>query len=52
MYNNVKSCVIVRGFNSEYFKSSLGLIQGEVLSPIFFSLYVNDLSVLTACHVN
>ena len=42
MYSNVKSCVTVRGFNSEYFKSSLGLMQREVLSPIFFSLYVND----------
>ena len=42
MYSNVKSCVTVRGFNSEYFKSSLGLMQGEVLSPILFSLYVND----------
>ena len=42
MYSNVKSCVTVRGFNSEYFKSSLGLMQGEVLSPILFSLYVHD----------
>ena len=42
VYSNVKPCVTVRGFNSDFFKSSLGLMQGEVLSPIFFSLYVND----------
>ena len=56
MYSNVKSCVTVRGFNSEYSKSSLGLMQGEVLSPILFSLYVNDfenfLSLLIAYHMN
>ena len=42
MYSNVKPRVTVRGFNSEFFKSSLGLMQGEVLSPILISLYVND----------
>ena len=42
MYSNVKSCVTVRGYNSEYFRSMLGLMQGEVLSPILFSFYVND----------
>ena len=42
MYSNVKSCVTVRGYISEYFRSMLGLMQGEVLSPILFSFYVND----------
>ena len=41
MYSNVKSCVTVRGYNSEYFRSILGLMQ-EVLSAILFSFYVND----------
>jgi hypothetical protein len=40
MYSNVTTCVQVDGFN--YFTNELGLIQGEVLSPILFSLYVND----------
>lgn len=42
MYTNVSTCVCVDGFNSEYFSNELGLMQGEVLSPILFSLYVND----------
>ena len=42
MYTNVKACVRVDGFYSEQFKCSTGLMQGEVLSPILFSLYVND----------
>jgi hypothetical protein len=40
MYSNVTTCVQVDGFN--YFTNELSLIQGEVLSPILFSLYVND----------
>ncbi|XP_063420573.1 uncharacterized protein LOC134705786 [Mytilus trossulus] len=42
MYSNVTSCVSVDGFNSDYFTNEVGLMQGEVLSPIFFSMYVND----------
>ena len=42
MYSTVKVCVKVDGFYSEQFTSSVGLMQGEVLSPILFSLYVND----------
>ena len=42
MYTNVSTCVRVDGFNSEYFTNELGLMQREVLSPLLFSLYVND----------
>ena len=42
MYSNVTTCVQVDGFNSDYFTNALGLMQAEVLSPILFSLYVND----------
>ena len=40
MCNNVKSCV--RGCNSlfEYFNCAVGLKQGEVMSPILFSLFI------------
>jgi exonuclease III len=42
MYENVKSSVCIDGFQSDYFVNRLGLMQGEVLSPILFSMYVND----------
>lgn len=42
MYTNVKSCVKHNGEISLYFNSYPGLMQGEVLSPVLFSLYVND----------
>ena len=42
MYSNVRSKVAVNGFESEYFSNVQGLMQGEVLSPILFSLYMND----------
>jgi hypothetical protein len=30
---------------SDLFRSNVGLLQGELLSPIFFSLYVNYFEV-------
>ena len=43
IYANVKSYVKVNGRLSKSFGCSLGLRQGCVLSPILFSLFVNDL---------
>jgi hypothetical protein len=42
LYSNVKSCVTVNGFTSEYVANTIGLMQGKVLSPILFSMYVYD----------
>jgi hypothetical protein len=42
LYSNIRACVTVKGFRSEYFTSNLGLMQGEVLSPILFSMFIND----------
>jgi hypothetical protein len=44
-YNQVKSCIGIGGQLSEYFCNNIGLMQGEVLSPILSNLYVNDLEM-------
>ena len=43
MYTDIKSCVYSNGNKSEYFTSLRGVRQGENLSPLLFSLFVNDL---------
>ena len=44
LYANAKSCVIVGYMKSESSVSNVGVRQGENLSPILFSLFLNDLS--------
>lgn len=43
MYSNIKSCVWFNGEFTEYFSSEIGLRQGESLSPVLFSLFLNDM---------
>ena len=45
LYDKVKICVKFDGCLSDYFESRVGLFQGEVLSPILYSLYVNDCEI-------
>lgn len=45
MYENMKRFVKSAGNLSEFFKNSISLLQGEVLSLIVFSLYVNDFEI-------
>ena len=52
MYLNVKSCIGLNSDLSEYFCNKIGLMQGEVLSPILFNLYVNDFESLAVIHMN
>jgi len=42
LYKNVKCCVKYNNVFSDFFICKNGLFQGEVLSPILFSMYVND----------
>ena len=45
MYDCVKCCVRHCGNYSEFFEVSVGLKQGETLSPILFSLFIEDLEL-------
>ena len=42
IYNNNKSRIVVNGAKSNYFSCYTGVRQGENLSPLLFSLFIND----------
>ena len=43
LYQNIKSCVMYSGKQSNSFNSYCGVKQDETLSPVLFSLFLNDL---------
>jgi len=43
MYQSIKSCVQHKGDISAFFACNRGVRQGESLSPLLFSFYLNDL---------
>jgi len=43
MYEKAKSCVRIDNFCTDYFPCCIGVRQGESLSPLLFSFFVNDL---------
>ncbi len=45
MYEKVKSCVRSCNTYSDFFSYAVGLRQGEVISPLLFSLFVEDLEL-------
>ena len=42
MYYDIMSCVSLHDENSTFFARSCGVRQGENLSPVLFSIYLND----------
>ena len=45
MYQQIKSCVRFNEETSDSYKCFKGLVQGEALSPLIFSLFVNDIEL-------
>lgn len=43
MYAKIKCCVQLEGHFSNFFQSNVELMQGESLSPLLYSLYINYL---------
>ena len=43
MYSAVKSCVRRLNTLSDFFSSDIGLFQREIISPILFSFFLNDI---------
>jgi hypothetical protein len=39
MYQHIKSCVTKNGVNSDFFSCSIGVRQGENLSPFLFAVF-------------
>ena len=50
MYSEVKSCVRHLNTLSDLFDCDVGLMQGEICSPILFSLFISDIE--TSLHDN
>jgi hypothetical protein len=46
MYDGVKSMVSVNGQSSDFFNWKIGVSQGENVSLLLFSFYINDLEKL------
>lgn len=46
LYDQVKCCVKVNGYRTDWFDVNIGLKQGCLLSPILFNVYLNDLANL------
>ena len=45
MFSKLKCCVKFDGHFSNFFTSNMGLMQGESLSILLYSFYVNDMEI-------
>jgi hypothetical protein len=45
MYRRTRSYVKYSHQITPFFENHVGLLQGEMLSPLYFVLYVNDLEI-------
>ena len=45
MYKSTKSCVSVNSTLTDYFSCMIGVRQGDNLSPLLFSIFLNDLQL-------
>lgn len=52
MYHQVKCCVKKCNSYSDFFNCAIGLKQGEVLSPVLLSLFLDDLELFLEKDVN
>ena len=43
MYSQSESCIKINGDRTDFMSYSIGVKQGEVLSPLLFNLFINDL---------
>ena len=50
LYHNAKSCVRSNGKMSDYFSCDVGVRQGENLSPLLFSIFLNDFELYISRH--
>ena len=50
MYKDIKSCIFNNGEKSPFFACKNGVRQGENLSPLLFSIFLNDLETHLTCH--
>ena len=50
LYQNIKSCVMYSGDQSNFFQSFWGVRQFENLSPVLFSLFLNDMEDFLETH--
>ena len=44
LYSQVKSCLRMGNTESAFFECNMGVRQGENLSPLLFSIYLNDMN--------